>query len=159
MQNLFALLSARYPRAAQCAAALGMTRQSYSQAQQRRRLSESKAMLAAILLEIDPAQALLANYTAANDPTAPELDTTDNPTPQPPTPPTLYYVNYMRRQKRINSDPPPLLPADAKPGYLHHVMHRTHPELPGHESDAPALRCNESSALLPRRRCRHLRYC
>lgn len=78
MQNLFALLSAHYPSNAQCAAALGLSRQAYQQAQTRRRLSDRATIRAAALLNIDPGAALLLNHTAANDAPAPILDAAPN---------------------------------------------------------------------------------
>jgi hypothetical protein len=75
MPALFAALATRYPSAAQCAAALGMSRQAFSQAQARRRLSERATLRAAALLSLDPAAALLINATSKDIP-APELETT-----------------------------------------------------------------------------------
>ena len=68
MQNLFDALAVRYPTPARCAAALGISRQAYSQARKRRRLSESATIRAAALLDLDPGAALLAN---AKNPTLP----------------------------------------------------------------------------------------
>lgn len=95
MQTLFYLLADKYPSAAQCAAALGLTRQAYSQAQKRRQLSNSAALKAAALLDIDAGKALLINATAKDLP-APISDPCPNPatdqTPAEPAPPPLYYV-------------------------------------------------------------------
>lgn len=77
MESLFARLAVKYPSAAQCAAALGLTRQAYCQAEKRRHLSERKAILAGNLLGISPSEALLINHAATNNATLPEL----NPTP------------------------------------------------------------------------------
>lgn len=76
MQNLFALLESRYTAPARCAAALGMTRQAYSQARARRRLSDRATIRAAALLDLDPGAALLANATG-KDPAPP----VSNPAP------------------------------------------------------------------------------
>lgn len=79
MQNLFALLESRYTAPARCAAALGISRQAYSQARARRRLSDRATIRAASLLDLDPGAALLANATA-QDPTPP----INNPAPDMP---------------------------------------------------------------------------
>jgi hypothetical protein len=101
MPALFVALAAIYHSAAQCAAALGLTRQAYAQAIKRRRMSESAALRAAALLGIDPAVALLANATKTNPPdpiSQPAANPTpDNqPAPQEPSQNTdayaLYYV-------------------------------------------------------------------
>lgn len=78
MPALFSALAAIYTSAAQIAAALGISRQAYSQASKRRHLSERAAIRAAALLKIDPAAALLSNATPENSPlpvsdAAPEL--------------------------------------------------------------------------------------
>lgn len=95
MQTLFDTLATRYTCPARCAAALGMSRQAYQQAHRRRHLSESKAMLAAILLEIDPAQALLMNATGKDQITAPVSDPSPDLTAETGISirNTLYYVN------------------------------------------------------------------
>lgn len=82
--SLFALLAAKLPdlSAAGIAAALGISRQAYQQAQARRRLSDAAALRAAALLEIDPGAALLANITGqhpAPPVTHPAPHPTDNP--------------------------------------------------------------------------------
>lgn len=79
MQNLFSLLESRYTAPARCAAALGISRQAYSQARARRRLSDRATIRAAALLDIEPGAALLANATAQN-PTLP----VKNPAPDMP---------------------------------------------------------------------------
>lgn len=63
MPALFAALATLYTTAASTAAALGMSRQAFSQASARRRLSERATLRAAALLGIDPAAALLTNAT------------------------------------------------------------------------------------------------
>ena len=81
MPALFSALATLYTSAAQIAAALGMTRQAYSQAAKRRRLSEPKAMLAGVLIGISPAKALFLNATGKDTP-APINNPTPHPCPQ-----------------------------------------------------------------------------
>lgn len=76
MPDLFSALATLYTSAAQIAAELGMTRQAYSQATKRSRLSDRAAIRAAALLNIDPGQAPLTNATGQDTP-AP----INNPTP------------------------------------------------------------------------------
>jgi len=78
MQTLFDILATRYSSAAQCAAALGITRQAFQQARTRGRLSDRAAIRAAALTDTDPGRALLINATG-NDPAAP----IDRPAPHP----------------------------------------------------------------------------
>ena len=81
MTTIFAALAALYSSAAQCAAALGISRQAYCQALKRRRLSDAAAIRAAALLDTDPGQILLANATG-KDISAPIRQATGNPAPQ-----------------------------------------------------------------------------
>ena len=108
MPALFSALEGIYTSAAKIAAALGMTRQAYNQAAKRRRLSESKAMLAGVLIGISPAKALFLNATGKDTP-AP----INNPTPhlapqildekkQAQSPPDNFQpTNYTQFQHRL----------------------------------------------------------
>lgn len=97
MKNaLIDALITTYRSGAACAAALGITRQAFHAALHRGRLSNSAALHAAALLNLDPGRALLDNASAAQNPTPPVSDA--RPTlPTQPKPPALYYVNYRLR--------------------------------------------------------------
>lgn len=108
MTSLFESLETRYTSRAACAAALGISRQAYSQARSRRRLSERAAIRAAALLNLDPGAALLENATT-KDPAPPEL----NPAPdtgekKQAQPPALYYVKYDSAQNGSSYNAGPL---------------------------------------------------
>lgn len=102
METLFDQLARRIGKPARCAAALGISRQAFSQASRRRRLSSAVALRAAALLDLDPGQALLINAktpapapmreTAAN--LADDIPAQTSETPSPSGSPfdSLYYV-------------------------------------------------------------------
>ena len=82
--NLFERLARAHPgqSAAHIAALLGLTRQAYAQARARGRLSQSAALRAAQLLNLDPGAALLANAPRQHPP-PPINHPTPNPRPHP----------------------------------------------------------------------------
>lgn len=84
MTSLITLMRQRYPTDAHAAALLGISRQAYSQAIKRNRLSNETALRCADLLGIDRAAALLANCPAAEHMPAPVIH------PTPDTPPALH---------------------------------------------------------------------
>jgi len=99
MQNaLIAQLVKRFPSAAQCAAALGISRQAMNQSMNRGTLSNAAALRAAALLNLDPGQALLINATSKDIP-APVIDaspcSTSNPVNNAPD-----NTNYAYLQSR-----------------------------------------------------------
>jgi len=92
MQNLFESLASRYTTPARCAAALGISRQAYSQARKRRRLSDSATIRAAALLGLDPGAALLSNATAKDSPAPVPHPAADRAPKLRQKQPNLYYV-------------------------------------------------------------------
>ena len=80
MTSLINLMRQHYPTDAHAAALLGISRQAYSQAIKRNRLSNETALHCADLLGIDRAAALLANCPAAEHMPAP----VENPSPDLP---------------------------------------------------------------------------
>jgi len=76
--SIFAALAALAPSAARVADLLGITRQAYSQAVKRGRLSESVTLRAAALLGLDPGAALLANASTSR-PAPPICNTSVHP--------------------------------------------------------------------------------
>lgn len=106
--NLFELLAAKFPddSAAAIAARLGISRQAYQQATARRRLSDSAALRAAALLEIDPGQALLTNATGQHP--APPVN---HPAPHPSDDPAENRANntnyaYLHGTKKSGESAP-----------------------------------------------------
>lgn len=97
MTSLITLMRQRYPTDAHAAALLGISRQAYSQAIKRNRLSNETALRCADLLGIDRAAALLANCPAAEHMPAPVIH------PAPDTPPEVHITrtdntNYANNQ-------------------------------------------------------------
>lgn len=95
MTSLITLMRQRHPTDAHAAALLGISRQAYSQAIKRNRLSNETALRCADLLGIDRAAALLANCPAAEHMPAPVIH------PTPDTPPEVHITrtdntNYAR---------------------------------------------------------------
>jgi hypothetical protein len=95
MPALIIQLREKYNSDMAISAALGITRQAFSQAARRGRLSESAAIAAAALLEIDPGAALLANATAPRHIAAPVLDAAPE-LPSQPAPKRANNTNYAR---------------------------------------------------------------
>lgn len=95
MKNLIAQLREKYDVDSIIAARLGISRQAFSQAAQRGRLSESATIAAAALLNIDPGAALLANATTSANLPAPILDAAPH-LPCQPTPDRVKSTNYAR---------------------------------------------------------------
>ena len=103
MESLFDQLARRVGKPARCAAALGISRQAFSQASRRRRLSESAVLKAADLLGLDHGAALLINAKtpapAPKEQTAAKLasdiqsQTPETPSPSDSSGDSLYYVN------------------------------------------------------------------
>ena len=87
MTSLINLMRQHYPTDAHAAALLGISRQAYSQAIKRNRLSNETALHCADLLGIDRAAALLANCPAAEHMPAPVIH------PTPDTPPALHITS------------------------------------------------------------------
>lgn len=106
MESLFDQLARRVGKPARCAAALGISRQAFSQARARGRLSETAAKKAAPLLDLEPGQALLINSespapapireTAKNLADNIPAQTSELPSPSTFSPDALYYVNLWR---------------------------------------------------------------
>lgn len=84
MESLLEALARRFPIDSEAAARLCISRQAYSQAKKRGRLSEENALRCAAILSIDPAAALFANAPAARYIPAP----ISNPAPELPDNPT-----------------------------------------------------------------------
>lgn len=76
MENLITLMRRRFPVDMEAAARLGISRQAYSQAIKRGRLSNETALRCADILEIDRAAALLCNCPAAKYMPAPVSNAT-----------------------------------------------------------------------------------
>lgn len=108
MKNaLIDALITTYRSVAACAAALGITRQAFHAALHRGRLSNSAALHAAALLNIDPGRALLDNASAAPNPTPPVSDA--RPTlPTQPKPPALYYVKSSENRNGRDDNAGPM---------------------------------------------------
>lgn len=102
--TLFALLADKFPTSAAIAAALGISRQAYSQATKRHRLSDSAILRAAKLLKIDPAPLFVERAQLAT------VEPQNPPAPVPPPAPEpandadvcrsqyLYYVKLRHHQ-------------------------------------------------------------
>lgn len=93
MPNLIAQLREKYDVDSIIAARLNLSRQAFSQAVRRGRLSESATIAAAFLLNIDPGAALLANAKATANPPAPILDAAPD-LPRQPVPECAKNTNY-----------------------------------------------------------------
>jgi hypothetical protein len=105
MPTLFELLSPHFPSATACASALGMTRQAFSQAHTRARLSDRAAIRAAGILGIDPANALLINATHGEI-ASPITHPAPRPAPQPAPADSqpLYYVKHGSDKKQPENE-------------------------------------------------------
>ena len=93
MQSLISQLREKYDVDSTIAARLGLSRQAFSQAARRGKLSDAAAITAASLLNIDLGAALVANTPAAANLPAPILDAAPN-LPSQPAPERAKNTNY-----------------------------------------------------------------
>lgn len=112
MESLLDTLARRFPIDSEAAARLCISRQAYSQAKKRGRLSEENALRCAPILGIEPAAALLANAPAARYIPAPVIhpapDLPDNPTKTAPDNTNYAFSDGIKKSARSAYNPPTL---------------------------------------------------
>lgn len=112
MTSLITLMRQRHPTDAHAAALLGISRQAYSQAKKRGRLSEENALRCAPILGIEPAAALLANAPAARYIPAPVIhpapDLPSNTPKNTPDNTNYAFSDGIKKSARSAYNPPTL---------------------------------------------------